>query len=747
MERRRALLVGLGHALALLTALATPSHVSAYGFDDAEQAYQDAYLATPISLQGRIVDELGLPVDGAQLRLIGWGEGEINDGEATTSWFGGSFSLPELARRNALLEVSLTGYYTEIIPVQLQRPLDEDSLELPDIELVERRVGRVRLSFAGDAMFGRRMFERGVLEHDTLAQDTEALFRYVEPTLWADDHTAINLETPVTDHLWTPHPKKSFVFNAYPQSAAVLPSVGIDSVSLGNNHVYDFLMLGLLDTLDHLDEIGLAHYGAGLNGSHAAASVYRPTINGVELSLQGFSDISGNSHGLDALKLVALDVPSKPGALHSSATRLDAFIDEELDNGRLAIPIIHGGIEYTTAQSEELRADLERSVERGAALVIAHHPHVVHGVQQLDAGAGPRFVFGSLGNLVFDQEVFETLRSYIAVVDISEVGDSFEVDRVRLVPIVLDDYAPRLLVGDAVAKLGRHVAQLSVDEAAESGFAPALVFAEGGRLVVAADESELAITDLIDTRELPLHDGATGPIALEPFTPTDALAAVASDTPSKCQLGRDLLGIGDFEDPDVDASYQEGDLWSQSNHRYLQGIEVHDGSAAAVLLRRSKHDQPTTLRMTRRIAVAAGRSVTIHGWHAARNAGLIVVSVRWRNREGEAIAYDDEYAKLDGTFSWSSFAIDVKVPAAAASLEVEFHLHPPAAGEGRLLLDDLAFIEWSAPLAVEHDPLALASPNAWDFVRCELAGPKPKKIRKSLQLTLTHRVYATKLNE
>lgn len=723
----------------MLSIFATPFTAGAYGFDDAEQTYQYVYLATPIGLDGRIIDERGRSVNGAQLRLIGWGDNASNDGEATTSWFDGTFSLPDLARRNVLLEISRDGYYTEIIPVELQRELGEDVVELPTIQLIERREGRVRLTFAGDAMFGRRMFEDEILHHDTLEDDTEALLQYVEPLLWVDDHTAINLESPVTTHLWTPHPKKTFVFNSYPESATVLPGLGIDSVSLGNNHVYDYLALGLLDTLAHLDGCDLPHYGAGQDASDAAASVYRPDINGVKLSLQGFSDISGSSHGLDALKLIALDGPKKPGALHSTNARLDDFLDGELEDGRLAIPIIHGGEEYAPMQTQSLRDDLEHAVERGAALVIAHHPHVVHGVQMIDAGEGPRFVFGSLGNFVFDQEVFETLRSYFAVVDITDNGEGPQVERVRLIPMVRDDYAPRLLVGDAIAKLGRQVAQRSVDEAQESGFAPALVFAEGGRLVVAADESQVSTTDLLDTRELVLDNKQTGPLALDPYTQTDALARLRSNAKAKCQLGRDLLGIGDFEDPDVDGGSLEGDLWLPSKHRYIQGVDVHSGSAAAVLLRRSTSETPVALRMSRRIAVTGGRDLTITGWHAADNAGLIVANVRWRSKSGTSIAYQTKYVNVDGSFDWMPFSLDMKAPGNAAAVEVEFQLYAPKKGEGRLLLDDLAYVEW-APKSIDVNSkgVGLPSPNAWDFVRCETV-----QQRQTLELTLTHRVYAS----
>ncbi len=733
MAHRHILLFGLG----LLSALAGPASAHAYGFDSSDEAFSFLYLSTPIAIHGRVVDERGLALDGAQLRLIGWGEAIVNDGEATTSWTGGSFDLPNLARRNVLLEVSLAGYYTEVIPIELQRPIDEELVELPDITLVAEQFGRARLSFAGDAMFGRRMFDRGILHQAKLAADTKALFRFVEPVLHADDHTAINLETSVTDHLLTPHPSKAYVFNSYPESATVLDDVGVDSVSLGNNHVYDYMAVGLVDTIANLSELGLPFYGAGLDASDAAASVHRPTIHGLKLSLQGFCGLSGSWYGSNALELIATDQPDKPGALYASSEQLDAFVDAEVAKDRVAIPIIHGGIEYAELQSPEIRGDLVRAIARGATLVVAHHPHVVHGVQLVDAGEGPRYVFGSLGNFVFDQEIFETLRSYIAVVDITDTGLGPAVDRVRLVPMVRDDYAPRLLVGDALAKFGRHVAQLSTNEAGLAGLIPAIVFAEGGRLVVEPDDSSLTITDLVDARELDLVGGYTGVIALDPFTQTDALASLRSASPASCELGRDRLLIGDFEEPDVDANADEADLWSLSSSAYTHGVDVHSGARAAVLLRHASQKFPTTLSMIRRVSVSPGGRVTVYGWHAGDNAGIFGVRVRWLHDDGSTLSSAVEYKNSDGNFDWSSFAVDLSVPNGAASMQVDFELASPDSSEGRVLLDDLAFIEW-APVELDVDPtgVELPSPNGWDFVRCTAAG-------QTLALTLTHRTYAT----
>lgn len=725
-----------------------PLTTYAYQFDDEEEAHQDLYLATPIELIGRVVDDQGMGLQGAQLRLIGFGEGLINDEEATTSWLGGNFTLAGLGRRSVLVEVSLPGYYTEILPVDLQAEIDEDQVDLGEIRLVARQFGRARLTFGGDAMFGRRMIDKDndgvlgesndVLHLATLGEDTRALFRFIEPLLHSDDHTAINLETPVTDNPSTPHPTKSYVFHAYSDSVAVLPEVGVDSVSIGNNHIIDYLNLGVTDTLDILDALAIPYYGAGMNRSDAATTTYRPTIAGVGLAMQGFSNVIGTSYGDTDLHIIAYD-PGKPGALPSYGSALDGFVDGEVSSGRLIVPIIHGGDEYSPVQSSGTREDFARTVEHGADLVIAHHPHVVHGIATYDAGDGPVYVIGSLGNLVFDQDIFETLRSYLAVVDVVEGPSGPQVEGLSLVPIKLDDYAPRMLAGAGVAKLGRHVAHLSTMEAAaepaNSDYGGAVVFASGGRLRVVPDESQVVTSDLLDQRNLTLSGGSTGPVAVEPFAGNDALAGLASASASTCTLGRDLLRFGDFEDLDVDEDYLEGDLWDQSSVRYVQGSEVHSGVAAAVLLRKSSNSDRTSIWMGRTIDVLPGRPFTIRGWHKGVNAGTFIVTVQWSTASGSTISHTTKYTQNASNYDWSPFTIDMTVPNNAYGVKAYFRHYPPESGEGEVYIDDISYIQWEpSSIAVGAYGVQLATPNGWDFVRCAAAGA-------SLDLTLTHRVY------
>ncbi len=727
-----------------------PATSWAYQFDDVEEAYQDAYLATPVELIGTVVDAEGLALSGVQVELIAWGDSLVNDGEGASSFSDGSFSIPGLARRSAMLEVSLPGYYTELVPVDLQIDMGDPSVDLGELRLVARQFDRVRLSFGGDTMFGRRMFDRDgdgvmgesgdLLHPETIGEDTQALFRFIEPILHADDHTSLNLETPVTDDPATPHPSKSYVFYALPGSTAVLPGLGVDSVSMGNNHLYDFLEAGVADTVTALADAGLPGFGGGVSYAAAIDSIYRDTVNGVPLSMQGFSNFIGYSYGGDDLKVVALTSPAKGGALPSFNARLDAFVDAEVAAGRFAVPIIHGGSEYAYQQSGGTRSDFARTVEHGADLVIGHHPHVVHGVATYDAGDGPVFVLGSLGNLVFDQEVYETFRSYLAVVDVVDGFGGPRVESMRLVPYRIDGYMPRTVAGAALAKMGRYVGHLSTMEAEaepeSSSFDRAVVFAQGGRLVVVASEAEVQTTDLLDQRSVDLSGGETGLLTLDPYTDTDALAALHTDVSANCELGRDLLVIGDFEEQDVDDAYREGDLWVQSGSRYLQGSEVHDGQGAAVLLRKSTYSSRTSLWMGSKLEVTAGHKMTISGWHKGDNAGEVRVYVRWMSSGGSTVSASTMYTKPEGSYDWSPFTIDVTVPSNADKLKVYFRHYPPASGgDGEFFLDDVAFVDWEQSVSVDAAGVDLPTPNGWDFLRCEAEGVE-------LELELTHRVYA-----
>ncbi|MCA9701852.1 MAG: CapA family protein, partial [Myxococcales bacterium] len=479
----------------------------------------------------------------------------------------------------------------------------------------------------------------------------------------------------------------------------------------------------------------ITYYGAGVNRSAAAATTLHPDINGVGLAMQGFCNLSGTSYGDTPLHIIAYDDPTKGGALPAYTSSLDDFVDGEVGGGRLTVPIIHGGTEYALMQSSGTRNDFARTVDHGADLVIAHHPHVVHGIATYDAGNGPVYVVGSLGNFVFDQERFEVFRSYLAVVDVVDGANGPAVEAVNLVPIRIDDYAPRLMAGEALDKMGRHVAHMSTQEAlAEdpgSNYGSAVVYAAGGRLRVAMDESQVSTTDLVDQRSVALSGGSTGPVALDPYAGNDALAALHSDVAASCQVGRDLLNIGDFEDPDVDETFLEGDVWEQSEYHYVQSSETRNGNGAGVLLRKSSSSGRTSMYLLEEVEVTPGSTVTFQGWSKLANAGDFEVSIRLRKTSGSTYSYTDEHLDTGVNHDWQSFTINKTIPSNVDTVQIYLRQYPPSSGEGMVFLDDISIIQWDGQqLAVDAGGVTLPTPNAWDFVRCSAPG-------NSLDLDLT----------
>jgi poly-gamma-glutamate synthesis protein (capsule biosynthesis protein) len=114
------------------------------------------------------------------------------------------------------------------------------------------------LALLGDVMLGRGV-DAALRKHPP-----ERFWGTVLPLLQSADAVFANLECAITRHRipWT-RTDKVFHFGASPEAIAVLRAGNIRCVSLANNHILDFEVEGLLDTLRLLDDAGIARAGAG----------------------------------------------------------------------------------------------------------------------------------------------------------------------------------------------------------------------------------------------------------------------------------------------------------------------------------------------------------------------------------------------------------------------------------------------------------------------------------------------------
>ncbi|MCZ6794579.1 MAG: CapA family protein [Planctomycetota bacterium] len=690
--------------------------------------------------------------------LVGWGEAAAQDGASTLTDASGRFLFPALLRRSVLLRLRLAGRYDEVVAVDRERPLSEALHDAGTSVLVARRPGLLRFMFGGDVMFGRRYVDRdedGVTEATDLIQpgspgdDAKRLLRFLRPLLSSSDYTQVNLETPVTASPVTVHPYKEFKFHSHPDTLQALPYVGVQGVSLGNNHTYDFLEQGMIDTIQSVSDAGLDWFGAGMSESDARSSFLSRNLNGVQFAMQGFNGIIpfnfppwGPIPWEDSLLYVAMDDPVKGGALRLDDGNLDDFLTATAAT-HFSVPVLHGGFEYGEYPSENMRKKVKRFLETGAGVVVSHHPHTLYGIAHVPGVDG--FAFLSLGNLLFDQDVFETFQSVVGVVDVEQTAPGRHViRRVRLVPFHIERYVPKLVSGDWRGRIGRHLGHISTylpptadPNDPPDGLVGAVVFPAHNRVAVCFDPAQYGTSDSTETITLPVSGGTAGPLGYSRTGDADSLARVETDFPALCEYGRELAHYGDFEDLDVDDEFHEGDLWKQSPLRFVQNSVVRRGIGALALLRGGTDVNYVSTWMRNRVTFAENVPLTLTGYLKGGNAGEVHVVVRWYVRfQRSIISTVTRYVRPAGTYDWERFVIELAPPPEAGTFRAYFRHHPPEAGEGYVCVDDIALIQWEGS-AQAGSGVDLPTPNDWSWLRFTPLGPA----RQSLEVTLTHRLY------
>ena len=205
-------------------------------------------------------------------------------------------------------------------------------------------------------------------------------------TFQSNDFAMINLEAPLCAKGLPADSLNGSGLRGDPQVAEFLRNTGIDAVSLANNHIRDFRDEGVFQTMRNLDKHGILHTGAGKDLRDAQ----RP------LSV----DVNGIKVGIWALAEKELNAATDSSA-GSSWFRPEhdvhriAELKEEFD---FLVVYLHAGHEFISTPSPRIRESCRNLIEAGADAVIAHHPHVIQGVEKYKQG----LIAYSLGNLVFD---------------------------------------------------------------------------------------------------------------------------------------------------------------------------------------------------------------------------------------------------------------------------------------------------------------------------------------------------------
>jgi poly-gamma-glutamate capsule biosynthesis protein CapA/YwtB (metallophosphatase superfamily) len=244
----------------------------------------------------------------------------------------------------------------------------------------------IDLAFAGDVMFGR------YVDKGFRAIEAEKFNPFVRVAALLDsDFTIVNLETPI---LRDP-PKKSpwgtnKRFVTTPARVATLKLANVDAVTLANNHAYDMHKKGIAQTPLLLEEIGLGYIGAH-RPEPPKLRAETVEIGGWRI---GYIAATTERNG-DQRK-------GEPELPHAERNRIQRellpVVREARETHDLVIVVLHWGAEYEDVPERWQTKAARAYIDAGADAVIAHHPHVLQGIERYKHG----LIAYSLGNFLFD---------------------------------------------------------------------------------------------------------------------------------------------------------------------------------------------------------------------------------------------------------------------------------------------------------------------------------------------------------
>lgn len=256
--------------------------------------------------------------------------------------------------------------------------------------------GRVTMAFAGDVLFDDHYAITGPVRAD--GDISKGVMPEVIERMQAADIMMLNNEFAYSNR-GTPIEEKQFTFRARPETAAYLNDMGVDLVSLANNHAYDYGPDALEDTFDTLRGAGIPYVGAGRNIGEARKPVYY-IVGDIKIAF------------VSATQIERLDTPdtkeateTTPGVFRCwNGERLMETIREAEENSDFVVAYIHWGTEN---QAELDWAQLKQAPElaaAGADLVIGDHPHCL---QPIGVIQGVPVIY-SLGNFWFNSKTLDT---------------------------------------------------------------------------------------------------------------------------------------------------------------------------------------------------------------------------------------------------------------------------------------------------------------------------------------------------
>jgi hypothetical protein len=307
-------------------------------------------------------------------------------------------------REKLTFDQSMSVYNRRIHPAQ---PPEKVDWEGRVTALLREQPGDVIVTAVGDMIFNQQISRLPEGDHRQLLR-----------ILQEADVAYGNLEFSINSH---PELQRPFYnFRADPAFAWELAAIGINMVSMANNHALDFGPEGLAECLKALDHASITHAGAGMTLAAARA----PGTTGVQSQKTRFALLSTVRYWTSKYRcadpsgpciatinpatilLAGADgtVSSVEGPVESDVTAMEDDVVLAKRHNDVVMMSIHNhdvshhrvyGIQDTTPANDRIM--FRRAIDAGADVVLGSGPHVLRGIELYKG----KPIFYSISNFIY----------------------------------------------------------------------------------------------------------------------------------------------------------------------------------------------------------------------------------------------------------------------------------------------------------------------------------------------------------
>lgn len=276
----------------------------------------------------------------------------------------------------------------EVLKLELAETEGETTAPEPETEAEDPVVHMV---FSGDIYFSSHV----LAAYDNAGGIHGVLDEAYRGEIDRADIFMANQEFPFSDR-GTPAKDKQFTFRLPPERVSMMQELGVDIVTIANNHTLDYGTDALTDTCTTLENAGILYVGAGAN-MERAKKLETIEVRGRTIGFLAGSRVFPESSWVANSKKPGMVSGYDPAVLLQEIEKAGEYCD-------YLVVYMHWGIEKDDKPQEYQRTLGKQLIDAGADLVIGSHPHVLQGIEYYQ---GKPIVY-SLGNFIFGSSIPKT---------------------------------------------------------------------------------------------------------------------------------------------------------------------------------------------------------------------------------------------------------------------------------------------------------------------------------------------------